>query len=35
MLEEGAYFDREKVEYLNGRQTEFLTIQRQKNYLKN
>lgn len=35
MLEEGAYFDGDKVEYLNGRQTEFLTIPRQTNYLKN
>jgi Xaa-Pro aminopeptidase len=35
MLEEGAYFDGEKVIYLNGRQTEFLTIPRQKRYLQN
>jgi len=34
MLEEGAYFDGEKVIYLNGRQKEFLTIPRQKSYLK-
>ncbi len=35
MLEEGAFFDGEKVIYLNGRQTEFLTIPRQKPYLQN
>lgn len=34
MLEEGAYFDGESVIYLNGRQKEFLTIPRQKSYLK-
>lgn len=33
MLEEGAYFDGEKVIYLNGRQKEFLTIPRQESYL--
>jgi hypothetical protein len=35
MLEEGAYFNGEEVIYLNGRQKEFLTIPRQKSYLKN
>ncbi|MFD0931620.1 M24 family metallopeptidase [Psychroflexus salinarum] len=35
MLEEGAYFNGEDVIYLNGRQKEFLTIPRQKSYLKN
>jgi Xaa-Pro aminopeptidase len=35
MLEEGAFFDGQQVIYLNGRQTEFLTIPRQTNYLKN
>lgn len=34
MLEEGAYFDGDKVIYLNGRQKEFLTIPRQESYLK-
>lgn len=34
MLEEGAYFDGEKVIYLNGRQEEFMTIPRQSNYLR-
>jgi len=35
MLEEGAYFDGKNVIYLNGRQTEFLTIPRRDNILKN
>jgi hypothetical protein len=35
MLEEGAYFDGEKVLYLNGRQTHLLTIPRPREYLKN
>ncbi|WP_093368075.1 M24 family metallopeptidase [Psychroflexus sediminis] len=34
MLEEGAHFDGDEVVYLNGRQKEFLTIPRQKSYLK-
>ncbi|WP_209332554.1 M24 family metallopeptidase [Lunatimonas salinarum] len=33
LLEEGAYFDGEKVTYLNGRQKEWLTIPRVKGYL--
>ena len=33
LLEEGAYFDGEKVIYLNGRQKEWLTIPRVKGYL--
>lgn len=35
MLEEGAFFDGEKVIYLNGRQKEFLTIPRKESYLQN
>ncbi len=35
MLEEGAYFDGEKVVYLNGRQKEILTIPRKSSHLKN
>lgn len=33
MLEEEAFFDGEKVEYINGRQTQILSIPRQQNYL--
>ena len=33
LLEEGAYFDGEKVTYLNGRQKEWLIIPRVKEYL--
>ncbi|EON77554.1 hypothetical protein ADIS_1957 [Lunatimonas lonarensis] len=33
LLEEGAYFDGESVTYLNGRQTEWLTIPRVRTYL--
>lgn len=35
MLEEGAYFDGEKVVYLNGRQKNILLIPRQSNHLSN
>lgn len=35
MLEEGAYFDGEKVVYLNGRQKNILLIPRQANHLSN
>lgn len=35
MLEEGAYYDGQKVTYLNGRQLEYLTIPRKSSYLKN
>jgi len=34
MLEEGAFYNGDEVIYLNGRQKEFLTIPRQKSYLK-
>jgi hypothetical protein len=35
MLEEGAFFDGEKVTYLNGRLVEFMTIPRKSDFLKN
>ena len=35
MLEEGAFFDGEKVTYLNGRQREYMIIPRKQDYLKN
>ncbi|MCC5936830.1 MAG: M24 family metallopeptidase [Lunatimonas sp.] len=35
LLEEGAYFDGERVTYLNGRQKEWLTIPRARQYLGN
>ncbi len=35
MLEEGAFFDGEKVTYYNGRQRKILAIPRQTNYLNN
>jgi hypothetical protein len=35
MLEEGAFFDGEKVVYLDGRQREILPIPRNRSYLNN
>ena len=35
MLEEGAFFDGEKVIYLNGRLVDFMTIPRKSDFLKN
>lgn len=35
MLEEGAFFDGEKVTYLDGRQKEIMAIPRHRNYLGN
>lgn len=35
MLEEGAFFDGERVSYLNGRQIEIMTIPRRTPFLKN
>ncbi|MFN3800278.1 M24 family metallopeptidase [Belliella pelovolcani] len=35
MLEEGAFFDGEKVTYLDGRQKEIMAIPRHRNYLRN
>lgn len=35
MLEEGAFFDGEKVTYFNGRQREMMTIPRKTSFLKN
>ncbi|HAZ26169.1 MAG TPA: Xaa-Pro aminopeptidase, partial [Algoriphagus sp.] len=35
MLEEGAFFDGEKVTYYNGRQKKILSIPRMSNYLGN
>lgn len=35
MLEEGAFYDGQKVTYLNGRQQDFMIIPRNQGYLKN
>jgi Xaa-Pro aminopeptidase len=35
MLEEGAFYDGQKVTYLNGRQQDFMIIPRKQDYLKN